>query len=241
MKQFNLTYFPINQYSLIIQWPKMIDKEILDDIISFKFLLENTYDLVFCQNSYQEILLEFKKPIQNFEEINQNLQVLYSKNNREKKAQSRIHIPVCYEPEFGLDLIQLSYNLGLSSHELIRIHTEKTYTLFSLGFLPGFMYLGGLDQRLHFPRKANPRQTVPKGAVGIGGNQTGIYPQESPGGWQIIGNSPINLFNIHQNPPFVAKPGDEIRFFPISKKEYELIQIQAAAGIYPLKKEVIPC
>ncbi len=241
MKQYNLTYFPINQHSLIIQWPKMIDKEILDDIISFKFILENTYDLVFCQNSYQEILLEFKKPIQNFEEINQNLQLLYSKNNRQKNTKSRIHIPVCYDPEFGLDLIQLSYNLGISSQELIQIHTEKTYTLFSLGFLPGFMYLGGLDQRLHFPRKENPRQTVPKGAVGIGGSQTGIYPQESPGGWQIIGNSPLNLFNINQNPPVVAKPGDEIRFFPISKNEFELIQIQSAAGIYPLKKEVIPC
>ena len=99
--------------------------------------------------------------------------------------------------------------------------------------------MGGLNKKIHHPRKENPTLEVPKGAVGIGGSQTGIYPNNSPGGWYIIGNSPINLFNSNKTSPCFIKPGDKIKFNPISLKEYELIKIEVASNIYkPIKKKI---
>lgn len=239
MKSFSLKYFPINSHGLLIQWPELINLEILKDIISFKNKIEENHKLNYIQNSYNELLMEFPEPIHNIKTLINELNLIYRDKKSVDFKSEKVYIPVCYEPEFGIDLIQLCYNLNLSSKELIQLHTENTYTLYSIGFLPGFMYLGGLNPLLYYPRKENPRQTVPKGAVGIGGNQTGIYPQTSPGGWQIIGNSPISLFDLKNDPPFFANIGDQIQFFSISKQEYEIIQIQNQTGIYQCKKEVI--
>ena len=115
----------------------------------------------------------------------------------------------------------MSKALKLEIEELISIHTQTKYRIYFLGFLPGFLYLEGLNKRLHFPRKENPILNVPKGAVGIGGKQTGIYPNLSPGGWHLIGNTPLTLFDIKQNPPCFASPGDWVSFTSIDQKTYQ--------------------
>jgi KipI family sensor histidine kinase inhibitor len=121
---------------------------------------------------------------------------------------------------------------------LISKHSQATYTVYGIGFLPGFMYLGGLNSELEIPRKSSPRMKVPAGSVGLAAKQTGIYPCESPGGWQLIGQTPIPLFNPLQDPPFFAQVGDKIQFIPISKDTYKLLQIQVAAGIYNIEKTI---
>jgi len=127
-----------------------------------------------------------------------------------------IEIPVCYGGEFGPDLDVVARHNYLDPEEVIRRHSEAGYRIYAIGFAPGFCYLGGLDPRLHSPRLATPRIQVPAGSVGIAGGQTGIYPLASPGGWQLIGRTPLRLFDPEREPPIPYRPGDCLRFRSIS-------------------------
>ena len=133
-----------------------------------------------------------------------------------------VTIPVCYGGEFGPDLPFVAQHAGLSEEEVIALHAGRDYRIYMLGFLPGFPYLGGLDERLFTPRLPTPRTAIPAGAVGIGGEQTGIYPIASPGGWQLIGRTPLKLFDPEVGTlPYAA--GDRIRFKPITKAEFDAL------------------
>ena len=135
-----------------------------------------------------------------------------------------LRIPVCYGADYGPDLPDLARFSNMTAAEVVQVHSETRYRVFMIGFLPGFPYLGTVDERISMPRRATPRTEVPAGSVGIAGRQTGIYPLASPGGWQIIGRTPIALFRPENDPPVVAEPGDEITFFPISQDEFENYQ-----------------
>lgn len=123
-----------------------------------------------------------------------------------------VDIPVRYGGEFGPDLQDVADHTGLAVQEVVKRHSAGRYVVFFLGFQPGFAYLGGLDDSLHTPRRAVPRIEVPAGTVGIGGEQTGIYPATSPGGWQLIGRTELALFDPAANPPTLLQPGDCVRF-----------------------------
>ena len=130
-----------------------------------------------------------------------------------------VTIPVCYGGDFGPDLPFVAEHAGLSEEEVIALHAGREYRIYMLGFLPGFPYLGGLDERLFTPRLGTPRTVIPAGAVGIGGEQTGIYPIASPGGWQLIGRTPLKLFDPASGAlPYAA--GDRIKFEPITAAEF---------------------
>lgn len=131
-----------------------------------------------------------------------------------------VKIPVCYGGEFGPDLQFVASYKGLSVEEVIAIHSGVDYLVYMIGFAPGFPYLGGMDEGIASPRKESPRAIIPAGSVGIAGTQTGIYPIETPGGWQLIGRTPLLLFYPHKNPPTLLKAGDIVRFEPITKDEY---------------------
>lgn len=131
-----------------------------------------------------------------------------------------IEIPVCYDQRFGLDLEEVAAHAKLSIEEVIAIHADTIYTVYMIGFLPGFAYLGGLSGQLATPRKQTPRLHVPAGSVGIGGEQTGIYPLTSPGGWQIIGRTPMMMFNLENEQPSLLQPGDQVIFKQIGIEEF---------------------
>ena len=132
-----------------------------------------------------------------------------------------VDIPVCYSDSFGPDLGTVAGHNGLKTEEVITIHTSSLYLIYMIGFAPGFPYLGGLDHRLHTPRLDTPRSRVEAGSVGIANNQTGIYPISSPGGWQIIGRTPLRLFAPEREDPVpYYRPGDQLRFVSISEQEY---------------------
>jgi inhibitor of KinA len=124
----------------------------------------------------------------------------------------QISIPVSFLPDDALDLLTIAENCGLSSDEVIDIFVSTEYRVFMLGFLPGFTYMGVVDDRIAVPRRATPRVSVPKGSVGIAGRQAGIYPSASPGGWQIVGRTDANLFAPKNDPPCLFAPGDRVRF-----------------------------
>ena len=132
-----------------------------------------------------------------------------------------VEIPVCYGDEFGVDLEHVAEINGISTDEVIEIHAGGSYLVYMLGFAPGFPYLGGMDPRIAAPRKQTPRLAIPPGTVGIAGEQTGVYPIETPGGWQLIGRTPLALFLPDRQPPTLLEAGDRIRFYPITRKEYD--------------------
>ncbi|SHG19075.1 sensor histidine kinase inhibitor, KipI family [Microbulbifer donghaiensis] len=152
-----------------------------------------------------------------------------------KRNPRLIRLPVCYEGEFAQDMSAVSEHTGLSAQQITAKHCAPHYLVHMLGFSPGFLYLGGLDPSLHCPRKETPALRVPAGAVGIGGKQTGVYPQESPGGWQIIGRTPVELFRPHGNPAFVAEPLDRIEFYPIDRAQFEQFR-QEMLEVIPLEQ-----
>ena len=135
-----------------------------------------------------------------------------------------IQIPVCYDPAFGFDLQELSSFYQLKKEEIIEIHSSVVYTVYMSGFVPGFPYLGGLSEKLTAPRRQNPRAAIPAGSVGIAGQQTGIYPLETPGGWQIIGRTPLKLFDVNRQQPSLLKAGDKLKFEQFSLREFEQIE-----------------
>lgn len=133
-----------------------------------------------------------------------------------------ISIPVCYEDqEFAPDLEKVCAHAKMTKEEVIRLHSASDYLIYMMGFLPGFPYLGGMDERLNTPRLESPRTKIPAGSLAIGGAQTGLYPVESPGGWNIIGRTPLKLFDLSRNPQFLYRAGDKIHFVPISRQEID--------------------
>lgn len=131
-----------------------------------------------------------------------------------------IRIPVCYDPTLAPDIISLAALHQLSVEEVIQLHTAVIYRVYMIGFLPGFAYMGSVDKKIITPRKENPRTNVPAGSVGIAGEQTGIYPFSSPGGWQLIGQTPVPMFAANQSQPCYLQPGDAVQFFPITVDEF---------------------
>ena len=142
-------------------------------------------------------------------------------------ADNPISIPVCYGGDFGPDLGYVADFHHMTINEVIRLHTSAIYQVYMIGFIPGFAYLGGLSDELETPRKESPRKAVPAGAVGIAGKQTGIYPLETPGGWQLIGRTPLKLFDADREQPSLLKASNLVKFDPISQDDFETLKQQA--------------
>ena len=134
---------------------------------------------------------------------------------------SNIEIPVCYDAEFAFDLDDVAQRAGVDRDEVINLHSDGQYRVHCVGFIGGFPFLGGLPSKIATPRRETPRKEIPAGSVGIGGNQTGIYPINSPGGWNIIGRTRLRLFDPEKNPPGLLRVGDRVRFRPVSREEFE--------------------
>ena len=143
-----------------------------------------------------------------------------------------VEIPVRYGGDAGPDLAGVAAFAGLAEQAVVALHASAEYVVFMLGFMPGFPYLGGLPQRIATPRLATPRTVVPAGSVGIAGEQTGIYPTESPGGWRLIGRTPVALFDSRASPPTLLEAGDHVRFVPVTQADYDAIARDVAVDAY---------
>ncbi|RFU62076.1 5-oxoprolinase subunit PxpB [Peribacillus glennii] len=150
-------------------------------------------------------------------QLSEMLEGLKAGNEKEQRV---VEIPVCYGGEFGPDLEHVATINGLTAEEVIKIHSSGDYLVYMIGFAPGFPYVGGMPENIAAPRRESPRLKIPARSVGIAGEQTGIYPIETPGGWQLIGRTPLELFQPQAEPPSLLRAGDKLRFRPISHKEY---------------------
>jgi inhibitor of KinA len=152
--------------------------------------------------------------------LRSTLEGLLAADLPEGPAPRTVQIPVCYDPQFAFDIDAVSQAAGCTAAEVIARHVNSSYRVFMIGFLPGFPYMGIVDQSIAVPRRATPRQVVPAGSVGIAGRQTGIYPIDSPGGWQIVGRTPTRLFDPASGQPPVLRAGDYVRFVPIDARRF---------------------
>lgn len=240
MNKYSISVRPFGIHAVLIEWPERVEEAILDDILWFIAVLKSgnlrggDWEII---PSYNSLTLIQRKIAIDFAAIKQQLESLYRSEEKVELEQKFLwRLPVCYDLDFGIDLPYVAEQLHISIEEVILMHTKHIYTVYGIGFLPGFMYLGGLPASLEVPRKATPRMKVEKGAVGLAGKQTGIYPQTSPGGWNIIGNCSIPIFNASAEPPCFVRVGDKIQFYQISRAEYDLHKIESEVGIYQLEK-----
>jgi KipI family sensor histidine kinase inhibitor len=148
-------------------------------------------------------------------------------------------VPVCYENSFAPDLGEVANRTGLAPSEVVARHSGPSYHVYMLGFLPGFPYLGDLPRELALPRRANPRLRVPAGSVSIATTLTAIYPYESPGGWHLIGATPVRLFDPARSRPALLEPGDEVQFQPIDPASFASIRKAVDSGSYEVANEPI--
>lgn len=239
---YNLVFKSFGECSILIEWPQIIDKNILYDVLALKETIQKKHikELVNVVNAYNSLLIVYDSIKFDFEHCVNDLKEVYNSRKSVKTSTFNLwKIPVCYDVFFGFDIEELANAKNLSTADIIKLHSSTNYTIYFIGFLPGFLYLGGLNKVLHTPRRATPRLKIEKGAVAIGGEQTGVYPSQSPGGWNIIGNSPIDFFNIKKEVPCFATSGDQIQFYSISKKEHTYIKAQLEAGVYQIESEVI--
>ncbi|MDA9356837.1 allophanate hydrolase subunit 1 [Flavobacteriaceae bacterium] len=238
-EKFQLTYFQFNSKSILITWQNSIKNEILYDVFSFKRAIELSFKPILeVRNAYNSLLVSYDSTIDNIYSEFTSLKSIYNKRNQyEIKDRNIWKIPVCYNDYFGKDLETISDKLKLEKKKIIQLHYENTYTICFLGFLPGFLYLSNLNKKLYFPRKIEPELNIIKGSVAIGGSQTGVYPSNSPGGWNVIGNSPIDFINnSNKGKISFAKPGDLIKFHSITIDEHE--QITNNLDTYIIESEV---
>ena len=192
--------------------------------------IEGVVDVIpaFCS-----LLINYDPRVISYEELKDRMMGLVKMEGQTGQDRKRIfEIPVCYGGEYGPDIASIAAHAGLSEEEVIRIHSSRDYLIYMLGFLPGFCYLGGLDERIHTPRLANPRIKINAGSVGIGGSQTGIYPLDSPGGWQLMGMTPVKTYDPDREVPILVQAGDYIRFVPIDEAEYHRIRELEERGEY---------
>lgn len=175
--------------------------------------------------AYRSLGLTYDPATISLEALKMQITRLEERLGDDPLATSRVvEIPVCYGGESGPDLAFVAEHNGLSEAEVIDLHTRPEYPIYMIGFAPGFCYLGGLNERLHTPRLETPRALVAAGSVGIANDQTGMYPLDSPGGWRLIGRTPLRLFKPASDTPFLYQPGDRIRFRPIDVDEYNRLQ-----------------
>jgi inhibitor of KinA len=239
MDGFQLNFQVFGEKALLISWPERIDKEILKDIIWLKNEIEvRLRDTVWeCVPAYQSLTVFFHSEQMSHLELEVAIKQIYTYPAKANTPKSWLwKLPVCYDPAFGIDQQEVVNHTQLPLSELIQTHTSTLYTVYFIGFLPGFLYLGGLPKALHVPRKHSVSARIPKGSVAIGGSQTGIYPMESPGGWHVIGKSPITFFDAENDPPCAIHPGDQIQFFSIDYNAFLELEEQVKNRTFTLER-----
>jgi len=202
--------------SLLVEWESVIDSNLITVISNCEKQLRYSFQksIVGLVPAYNSLLVHFNYKMNTHKQIIDSISKMEIDPGVNKKSTTH-NIEVDYGEKFETDLAFLSETLQLEPREIIEIHTLSVYTVHFIGFLPGFPYLSGLDQRLHCPRRPNPRIKIPAGSVAIGGQHTGIYPSSSPGGWHIIGHTNAKLIDLAKDQPCLLKSGDTIQFLPV--------------------------
>ncbi len=234
-----MEFLPYGDSALLINFEQKIDEQINQRVIALHQALEisGIEAITFLIPAYCSITVGFDPMRITYEELKSIIASFAEEeaNQVSKFPSAIINIPVCYEPPFAMDFDEVSNHTHLSSESIIALHTSTIFRVYMLGFVAGFTYMGILPKPLECPRKAVPRLKVPTGSVGLAGLQTGIYPSEAPGGWQIIGQTPLTMFDPDKSNPSLLQPGDRVRFKEVDTAEFERIKKLQSVNEYRLE------
>lgn len=225
---------PEGDRALVVDFGEYIDETVNDSVnrLARKIQEHHLDGIQEMIPTFRSLLILFDPERTSMRRVRTEIERLdISASESESKERRILRIPCCYGGKYGEDLKDMEQVTGLSREEIISIHSGTDYRVYMLGFLPGFAYLGGLDERIAAPRLKTPRLSIPAGSVAIGGNQTGVYPIDSPGGWRIIGSTPIAFYDPSKENPILCKAGDYIRFVPIREDEYDEIREHPEAWV----------
>lgn len=227
-------FYPTGDNALTIQWGNTIDEATNDIVIQLFHNLQQSslpyiIDIIPAYNSLTIVynVVELNKnniTVTAFNQIKTSVLEKLQYYNQYAVQSRLIKIPVCYHSSVAPDLSYIANQTSLSEEKIIQLHVQPIYKVFMIGFLPGFPYMASVDERIRIKRKSTPSIFVPKGSVGIAGEQTGIYPLDSPGGWQLIGQTPFNIFDVTKEIPCLLQPGDTVQFNSISLDEFKQIK-----------------
>jgi len=216
--------------SVCVEFGNEISKDINAKIRAFEAALKE-HPIEGIQETvptYRSVLVHYDPGVVTFGQLEERiLDVLEKSGNAQTDEGELVRVPVCYGGEYGPDLEHVAEYHNMTPEEVIRIHTGAECLIYMLGFTPGFSYMGGMDERIATPRLKTPRVKIPAGSVGIAGGQTGIYPIDSPGGWQLIGRTPLKLYDPHREPSVLFESGQRVQFYAISEEEYKRMEEQA--------------
>lgn len=225
--------FPLGDSALTLDFGNMIDTGINDYVLTLFDVFKNKalYGVLDIVPAYSSLSFHYNVAVLRktiggdltaFEIISRQIEKTIAEAGPATSRRKRnISIPVCYSGEFAPDIEFISFEKNISVEKIIQLHTERIYTVYMIGFLPGFAYMGEVNEAIVVPRKSEPRASVPAGSVGIAGKQTGIYPLQSPGGWQLLGRTPVKIFDKQKRDPVLLQPGDQVQFYSISEDEFK--------------------
>ena len=225
--------------SLTVEFGNEISEEINAKIRAFNIALGQSgiKGIVETVPTYRSLMVHYDPGVIGYGALVKKMQSLLGQLDSIQIPPSEVlEIPVLYGGEEGPDLAFVAEHNGKTQEEVIKIHTSTEYLIYMLGFTPGFTYLGGMSEEIATPRLKTPRVKIPGGSVGIAGSQTGVYPIDSPGGWQLIGRTPVRMYDPDRAEPILPQAGQYIKFYAIDKAEYDKIAAQEAAGTYVCKR-----
>lgn len=228
-------YLVSGDCAVCVEFGNEISPEINRKIRAFKIAVEKAAieGIVETVPTYRSLLVVYKPEMIRFRELTERFEgILSSMDSIQIPPPSVIEIPVLYGGEMGPDLENVAAHNGKTPEEVIKIHTSEEYLIYMLGFIAGFPYLGGMSKEIATPRLKSPRVKIEGGSVGIAGEQTGIYPVASPGGWQLIGRTPLKLYDADREKPVLLEAGQYIKFRAVTQKEYREIEKQVKDNTY---------
>ena len=223
---------PQGDRAVSVVFPAQISPEIHGQVVALDRALEQAprEGVLGTLPSYHTLMVEYDPRVLSYRQVCRWIRRAAGGLEQSAGGGRLVRVPVCYGGNFGPDLEEVAAHTGLSPEEVVCRHSAGEYRVYLLGFRPGFPYLGGMDPTIGAPRRPTPRQRIPAGSVGIAGEQTGIYPEESPGGWNLIGRTPLRLFD-EEKLTSLLRPGDVLRFDPVDPEVYQAV---AEKGVWPL-------
>lgn len=226
---------PYGDSALLINLDQRIDERINAQVTGLNEIIKELPSVTFTIPAYCSLTVGFDRTLTGFDELKGLISTINLKTDEEATSFATYHIPVCYDGPYAPDMAAVMEFTGLSKEQIIDHHSQAAFRVYMVGFVAGFAYLGSLPKALYCPRKTNPRKVVSEGAVGLAGYQTGIYPTDAPGGWQLIGKTPVPTFRPHEEVPALLKPGDYVRFIPIEESEFLSISEAIQSNSYELE------
>ena len=234
-------FLPAGDTALVVEFGDRVDRELSDRVLDLcaRVRAASIPGVIATVPTYRSLMVHYDPLTTESASLVAAIEALVDQPGAGRLQAKLWRIPACYAPRHAPDLDEVAQRTGLSADEIVRLHAEICFHVYMVGFAPGFPYLGDLPEALALPRRKDPRVKVPAGSIAIAVGQTAIYPVESPGGWHLIGATPLRLFDAQAAQPALLNPGDKVRFDPISASEFDSIASAVAGGTYRVACETI--